>query len=135
MVCSEISLAEVVWCHRVKLGGQDRHLGKGWSTEEEQFPHVRVLLHNSAGRCRSTEQVDQDDVFLGHLVLLEYLDGLAHLVTRAHNGVEQENLDKEEVRIHKASKLGEVNYCSHLPVCDIIRKFSEDHMSLMCVRV
>lgn len=50
MICSEISLAKVVWCDRVKLGGEDCH--------------VWIVGNYSLSRARSAEQVDEYYVLL-----------------------------------------------------------------------
>ena len=69
VVSSEIFLSEVVWSDWMELRGEDLH--------------VRELLHDPVPGLGGTEQVDQDDVLLRHVVLLQHLDCFTHFVARS----------------------------------------------------
>lgn len=69
VISSEVFLSEVVWSDRMELRGENLH--------------VRELLHDPVPGLGGTEQVDQDDVLLRHVVLLQHLDCFTHFVTRS----------------------------------------------------
>ena len=69
VISSEIFLSEVVWSDWMELRGENLH--------------VRELLHDPVPGLGGTEQVDQDDMLLRHVVLLQHLDCFTHFVTRS----------------------------------------------------
>ena len=81
--------------------------------QQTGWVYIWVLVHNPVPSVRGAKQVDEDNVLLRDVVLLENLDRLAHLVPRPHDGVEEQ----------------------HLPVGDVVRELSKDHVRLMGLRV
>ena len=71
VVSSEVSLTKMIGSHGMELRREDSH--------------VRVLSHDPVPGIGGAEQVDQDDVVLGHVMVLEYLHSFAHLVPRPRN--------------------------------------------------
>ena len=69
VISSEIFLSEVVWSDWMELRGENLH--------------VWVLLDDPVPRLGGAEQVDEDDVLLGHVVLLQHLDCFADFVARS----------------------------------------------------
>ena len=99
VVCAEVALAKVVWSYRMELSGKNCHIG--------------ILIDDPPRSSRSAEQIDQDDVVFGNLVLLQHLHCFANFIARAHDWVEQENFS----------------------VGDVIWELCKDHVCLMGVTV
>ncbi len=62
----------------------------------QQF-QPRVGFEDTLGRHGGAEQVQEDDVLLGDVVLLEDLDGLDDGVARAEDGVHEQRLAEGDV--------------------------------------
>ena len=99
VISSKVFLSKVIWSDLMELSGENLHIGE--------------LLDDPVPRHGSAEQVDQDDVFLRHVVLLQDLNCLAHFVARPHDGIEQENF----------------------PACNIVGELCEHDVCLVCLGV